>query len=301
MPTHDPSRSHSPPTPLDTPPAPEPRLAAEAFGTFLLVFGVVGTALFAAELRRGCRTAIRSASASSASRSRSDSPSSPARTRGARSRAATSTPPSRSASPPPVASRGRTRPATSSPRSSAAPSRTTLIVLIGLFGPDGWLSERAGRRVREQRLRRPLARRLRPRRRDHRRGAASPRIFVLVILGVTHATRGTARFAGLAIGLTLTLIHLASIPVDNTSVNPARSIATAIYGGARCPPPALGVHRVPDRRRPDRRLRAPRAVRPVRELGRLRRGARQWSAPDGGGPIAFSCRRISAGRSGRAR
>jgi aquaporin Z len=34
-----------------------------------------------------------------------------------------------------------------------------------------------------------------------------------------------------AIGLTLTVIHLATIPVDYTSVNPARSIATAIYGG----------------------------------------------------------------------
>ena len=39
------------------------------------------------------------------------------------------------------------------------------------------------------------------------------------------------KLAGLVIGLTLTLIHLASIPIDNTSVNPARSIATAIYGG----------------------------------------------------------------------
>jgi len=56
-------------------------------------------------------------------------------------------------------------------------------------------------------------------------------VFVLVILGVTHPTRGTPAFAGLVIGLTLTLIHLVTIPVDNTSVNPARSIAAAIYGG----------------------------------------------------------------------
>lgn len=57
-------------------------------------------------------------------------------------------------------------------------------------------------------------------------------IFVIVILGATHATRGTPAMAGLTIGLTLTLIHLVTIPVDNTSVNPARSIAAAIYGGA---------------------------------------------------------------------
>jgi aquaporin Z len=55
-------------------------------------------------------------------------------------------------------------------------------------------------------------------------------LFLVVILGVTHPVRGT-RFAGLAIGLTLTLIHLATIPIDNTSVNPARSLATAVYGG----------------------------------------------------------------------
>jgi len=54
---------------------------------------------------------------------------------------------------------------------------------------------------------------------------------VLVILGVTHPTRGNPALAGLAIGLTLTLIHLVTIPVDNTSVNPARSIASAIFGG----------------------------------------------------------------------
>ncbi|BDZ38756.1 aquaporin [Microbacterium suwonense] len=54
--------------------------------------------------------------------------------------------------------------------------------------------------------------------------------FVMVILGATHPTRGSAH-AGIAIGLTLTLIHLIAIPVDNTSVNPARSIAAAIYGG----------------------------------------------------------------------
>ena len=55
-------------------------------------------------------------------------------------------------------------------------------------------------------------------------------VFVYVIIGVT-SERAASGFAPLAIGLTLTLIHLISIPVDNTSVNPARSIATAIFGG----------------------------------------------------------------------
>ena len=53
---------------------------------------------------------------------------------------------------------------------------------------------------------------------------------VVVVLGVT-SKRAAAGFAGLAIGLTLTVIHLVSIPISNTSVNPARSIATALYGG----------------------------------------------------------------------
>ena len=53
-------------------------------------------------------------------------------------------------------------------------------------------------------------------------------IFLLVILGSTDA-RAPKGFAGLAIGLTLALIHLISIPVTNTSVNPARSISQAIF------------------------------------------------------------------------
>ena len=55
-------------------------------------------------------------------------------------------------------------------------------------------------------------------------------MFLLVILGTTHK-RAPAGFAGLAIGLGLTLIHLISIPVTNTSVNPARSTATALFVG----------------------------------------------------------------------
>jgi len=54
--------------------------------------------------------------------------------------------------------------------------------------------------------------------------------FVYVILGVTD-TRAPKGFAPLAIGLVLTLIHLVSIPIDNTSVNPARSIGPALFAG----------------------------------------------------------------------
>ena len=106
---------------------------------------------------------------------------------------------------------------------------TTLLVLIGLFGPDGWLRSAQDGGFASNGFG------------EHSPGGFGlgaaivaeilfTAIFVLVILGVTHPSRGT-KFAGLVIGLTLTLIHLASIPIDNTSVNPARSIATALYGG----------------------------------------------------------------------
>lgn len=106
---------------------------------------------------------------------------------------------------------------------------TTLIVLIGLFGPEGWLGAAQDGGFASNGF-----------------GELSPggfgigaaiivevlftALFVIVILGVTHSTRGS-NFAGLAIGLALVLIHLAIIPIDNASVNPARSIATAVYGG----------------------------------------------------------------------
>ncbi|MDM0055387.1 aquaporin Z [Variovorax fucosicus] len=56
-------------------------------------------------------------------------------------------------------------------------------------------------------------------------------MFLIVILGAT-AKPAASGFAGLAIGLCLTLIHLVSIPVTNTSVNPARSIGPALFGPA---------------------------------------------------------------------
>jgi aquaporin Z len=54
-------------------------------------------------------------------------------------------------------------------------------------------------------------------------------VFLIVILGAT-ARRAAAGFGGLVIGLCLTLIHLISIPVTNTSVNPARSTGPALFG-----------------------------------------------------------------------
>lgn len=60
-------------------------------------------------------------------------------------------------------------------------------------------------------------------------------MFLVVIMGATHG-KAPAGFAPIAIGLALTLIHLISIPVTNTSVNPARSTAVALFAG----PGALG-------------------------------------------------------------
>ena len=59
-------------------------------------------------------------------------------------------------------------------------------------------------------------------------------VFLLVILGATD-DRAPKGFAGLAIGLTLTLIHLISIPISNTSVNPARSTGVAFFNAAGAP------------------------------------------------------------------
>ena len=56
-------------------------------------------------------------------------------------------------------------------------------------------------------------------------------VFLFVIMGATDR-RAPAGFAPLAIGLTLTLIHLVSIPVTNTSVNPARSTGVALFADA---------------------------------------------------------------------
>lgn len=54
--------------------------------------------------------------------------------------------------------------------------------------------------------------------------------FIIIILGATDKF-ANGKFAGIAIGLALTLIHLISIPVTNTSVNPARSLSQAVFTG----------------------------------------------------------------------
>jgi aquaporin Z len=57
-------------------------------------------------------------------------------------------------------------------------------------------------------------------------------LFLVVIVGAT-SPRAPAGFAPIAIGLALTMFHLVAIPISNASLNPARSTATAIFGGAQ--------------------------------------------------------------------
>ena len=56
-------------------------------------------------------------------------------------------------------------------------------------------------------------------------------IFVFVVLGTTDSKKGAGNFAGLAIGLSLILIHLVGIHYTGTSVNPARSLGPALFQG----------------------------------------------------------------------
>ncbi|GAA5148682.1 aquaporin Z [Microbacterium pseudoresistens] len=211
----------TPPTaPLTT------RLVGEAFGTFMLVFGVIGTALFASThfTEPGAASAVYLAVAFAVGLSVvagvyafgpiSGGHFNPAVSVGA---AAAGRLPWREVGPYVIA------------QAIGAVVATTVLTLIGSFGPADWLT-----RVQDAGF---ISNGF-----DH----LSPggfglfaaiivevlltAVFVYVVLGTTHPARGT-RMAGLAIGLTLTLIHLISIPVDNASVNPARSLATAIYGG----------------------------------------------------------------------
>ena len=79
-------------------------------------------------------------------------------------------------------------------------------------------------------------------------------MFLVIILGTTHK-RAPVGFAGLAIGLALTLIHLISIPVTNTSVNPARSHCDRGVRRRLGTSAALAVLVGSARRRRNRRLR----------------------------------------------
>jgi aquaporin Z len=217
-------------TPADIPAGPSTAatLVAEAFGTLLLVLGVISTALFAAGFGEGTESAnkgvgfvgvslavgITVIAGAYAFGPISGGHFNPAVTLG-------------------LAAAGRF------PWKGVIPYiiaqlvggviATTLVVLIGIFGPDGWLAtaQDGGFASNGYDELSPGGFGI---------GAAIivevlfTALFVIVILGVTHSTRGS-NFAGLAIGLTLVLIHLAIIPIDNASVNPARSIATAVYGG----------------------------------------------------------------------
>jgi len=204
---------------LVTPPSTANKLVAEALGTFLLVFGSIGTALFAGEvvgwLGVSFAFGLTLLAGIYAWGPISGGHFNPAVTFG-------------------LAAAGRfawrDAPGYIIAQIVGGAVATTLIVLIGLFGPTDWLQNAQDAGFASNGF-----------------GDGSPNgfglgaviiaevlftaIFVLVILGVTHTKRGNGNVAGLSIGLTLVFIHLASIPIDNTSVNPARSIATAIYGG----------------------------------------------------------------------
>lgn len=107
---------------------------------------------------------------------------------------------------------------------------TTVVVLIGLFGPTGWLETAQDNGFASNGW-----------------GALSPAgfgmggaiiteaifaaLFVMVYLGATHRRRAEAGAAAVSIGLAFAVVHLATLPIDRTGINPARSIATAIYGG----------------------------------------------------------------------
>ena len=60
-------------------------------------------------------------------------------------------------------------------------------------------------------------------------------VFVLVILGATDPAKGFGKFSGLAIGLALGLVNIVGIPVDNCSVNPARSFGPALFSSNAWP------------------------------------------------------------------
>ncbi len=223
-----PTELHHTPAPVAAGPSTAATLVAEAFGTLLLVLGVLSAALFAAGFGEGTESAnkgigfvgvslavgITVIAGAYAFGPISGGHFNPAVTLGL---AAAGRFPWRGVLPYIIA------------QLVGGLVASTLVVLIGLFGPDGWLSTAQDGGFASNGFNE-----LSPG--GFSLGAAIivevlfTALFVIVILGVTHTTRGS-NFAGLAIGLTLVLIHLAIIPIDNASVNPARSIASAIYGG----------------------------------------------------------------------
>ena len=93
-------------------------------------------------------------------------------------------------------------------------------------GKPGWV---AGRLCR-QRLWRSQPRQIRSRQLLSSTEVVMTFFFLFIIIGTTSKGAATG-FAGIPIGLALTLIHLVSIPVTNTSVNPARSTGPALFAG----------------------------------------------------------------------
>jgi aquaporin Z len=195
------------------------RLLAEVFGTFVLVFGVIGTALFASSntgylgvaLAVGLAVMVSAYAVGHISGGHFN----PAVTIGA---AAAGRLPWKHVVPYWVA------------QIVGGAIASTLLFLIAAGGPKGFLkAAQAGGFA------------------SNGYGAHSPggfdlasviivevvlsAAFLYVILSVTAPGSSVGAFAPLAIGLALTMVHLVAIPVSNSSVNPARSIATAIYGG----------------------------------------------------------------------
>lgn len=198
-------------------PAPAPllrRLIAEVFGTYLLVFGVIGAALFFSPdygaLPVALAVGIAVLAGAYAVGSISGGHFNPAVTLGA-------------------AAAGRSRWADLLPYWIAQIVGGVLATLtLGLFGILSGKNQNFGAVSNGFDAHSPLGFSL---------GSVlvaeivATLLFVLIILGVTAAGSTTAGFAPLAIGLALTLFHIVMIPISNASLNPARSIATAVLGG----------------------------------------------------------------------
>ena len=105
-------------------------------------------------------------------------------------------------------------------------------ISVGLWvGGRGGAGVQHRGRLRLERIRRALAGWLWPSVRSAVRGGAHTGGFLMVVMGAPDTKRVPSSFAPIAIGFALTLIHLVSIPVTNTSVNPARSTGVALYAG----------------------------------------------------------------------